>query len=331
MQILAQTVDKSNELSNEPSQGARHAIGRGWVNNAERTVRLDEIALACFEQESRWASRDVFRNSTSVRVLSSMAFEVERAAILISMSTCVANAMTDPKGPTVSITQLLQHYPRESAELMMASHHIRKFGLAEAIRRHLRLYQSRLESAKSASLALASQMNRCDATAEEKTKLARLWRATCSATGVLLTEIRRTLADDSGSQPMSTSLQILTLLERVSTGEYPCVRYDGVVVMPDWAERRSSTRFVVSIPAVLRFGGQRVETTIENMSADGLGLHGANGGVAAEPVILELAVGARLSGIIVWSNANRMGIKLTNAIHADAPTLNKLLRAEPTA
>jgi hypothetical protein len=214
---------------------------------------------------------------------------------------------------------------------MMASHHIRKFGLAETIRRHLGLYQSQLESAKAGSLAFASQMNWYDATAEETTKLAQLWRTTCSATRILLSEIRRTLADGSDSQPMSASLQILTLLERASAGEYPCVRYDGIVVMPEWAERRVSKRFVGRIPAVLRFGTQRVQTTIENMSADGLGLHGADGGGAAEPVILELAVGARLSGTIIWSNANRMGIKLTNAIHADAPTLNRLLRAEPSA
>jgi hypothetical protein len=259
-----------------------------------------------------------------------MAFEIERAAILISMSTCVANAMTDPMGPKVSIAQLLQHYLRESAAMMMASHHIRKFGLAAAIRRHLHLYQSLLESAKSGSFAFASQMNRCDATTEEKIKLAQLWRATCNATGALLTEIRRTLADGNGSRPMSASLQILTFLERASKGEYPCVRDDGVVVMPEWAERRGSKRFVVTIPAVLRFGGQRLQTTIENMSADGLGLHGANCVAATEPVILELAAGARLSGTIVWSDANRIGIKLTNAIHAGAPTLNKLLRAEPS-
>ncbi len=117
-----------------------------------------------------------------------------------------------------------------------------------------------------------------------------------------------------GQKDKYAAQRLVELLRGVELGRAPCVRIDGVVIVPGWIERRPQVRRQVVRPTEVAINGTNHTMVIRDISEGGIGLEG---NAAAEPgdrVSIKLESGTHVSGIAVWSSDGRLGVKLDHQL-----------------
>ena len=113
-----------------------------------------------------------------------------------------------------------------------------------------------------------------------------------------------------GKRDKFAGQRLVELLRGVELGRAPCVRIDGVVIVPGWVERRAQVRKQVAKPTEVAINGTSHKMLIRDISAGGIGLEGNTAAEPGDRVDIKLESGVSVSGVAIWNSDGRLGVKL---------------------
>jgi hypothetical protein len=270
-------------------------------------VAWDKLASA--ERPTSEADVDPVRS----KILSSLKAELLNVAVLIAVVTSITNAAADEGAGKDAHPDVSVYEPQHSTFFDAACERVLTSELecSAELGRDLQAYLSRLNLALKASRALA-----CHATPGSKSVdmapacAADAWRRVCTA----LLQLNRTLGVQIG-QAVDETVKgggVIGLIERAEAGGSPCLDADGKVEIPGWAERRRDMRMDVNITTASRIAGIPQDVIVVDASAHGLGLKAqANAG---DDIVVIVAPGQELVGVVTWAGHGRAGVRLAERI-----------------
>ena len=163
------------------------------------------------------------------------------------------------------------------------------------------------------------------------------WRLLAQAWQPLSGELRLFLLVLADMEPLRSSAQFARLLEieglvkSTRYGGTPCVRTDGMVLVPGWLDRRSDRRIPVGISVRLECGRGYQRVTLNDISVSGAGLSSCPSLKSGTPVTLELPNGRTLSGRSAWCHGNSVGIRFLLPLEEADPLFVDILALRRTA
>lgn len=163
------------------------------------------------------------------------------------------------------------------------------------------------------------------------------WRQLAQAWQPLSGELRLFLLVLADMEPVRSSAQLARLLEieglvkSTRYGGTPCVRTDGVVLVPGWLDRRSDRRVPVGISVRLDCGRGYQRVTLNDVSVSGAGLSSCPSLKSGTPVTLELPNGRVLTGRSAWCHGNTVGVRFTLPLEEADPLFVEILSLRRTA
>ncbi len=89
--------------------------------------------------------------------------------------------------------------------------------------------------------------------------------------------------------------------------------------VPNYEERRTSTRYAVHIEAILHANGKSQPTLIDDLSLSLIRLNGAIGIYANEDVEVELPDGRRLGAKVAWWLSGCCGVQFNKPLPSNDP------------
>lgn len=251
--------------------------------------------------------------------------EVFQVGVLVVASGTAANALAAGTGACTART-LLRLYPRESDAMLKASVRTRRLFPLSPLRLAIEAFHERLGSAKQASLgAIAAELAGSDlgslAVAAEG------WRPAAAATAALLRQLRRLLLCEHVPVADDELDELLRLLAACEAGLHPLLDAAGEVRLPGQFERRRTERARLSAPAVVTTASGEYHAVIRDMSSTGLGLDVAHDLPVGIGVVVRAGPTLTLDGVIVWSEAGRLGVRLSTPLTGADPFYGFCARA----
>jgi PilZ domain len=152
------------------------------------------------------------------------------------------------------------------------------------------------------------------------------WRRLAGTCYVVTVLVEGALERYGGPNKRSSNQPLLQLLKAVSAGQHPCVQPDGVVSVPQRAERRSDTRRSIrqTITVHSTYGAQFAE--LFNLSARGAMISTLDALMIEDQIALSTHEGTQIGATIVWDDGERMGIRFLNPIDPTTLVQNGHLR-----
>lgn len=247
--------------------------------------------------------------------------EMVRICILVGICANVANAIADDT-PRVLPRGLVTYFPREAAALILATSRFSRFFCTSPVCAVLEAFDAALAHAKNETFKFASDgFAVLDNTAESCSGLAQAWR-TASITGLAaIRALDKAIAayEITGFDEESSALA--ELLKGAIAGSYTLIGDSGAVAMPNWAERRDSTRVLLNCSATLVRAEQRFPIVLRDISTSGLGLEAETDFVPGDIVCVEVSNTLTLEGSVVWSAGTRTGIHFHRPMQSADPRL----------
>jgi PilZ domain len=163
------------------------------------------------------------------------------------------------------------------------------------------------------------------------------WNQLAQAWQPLSSELRLFLLVLADMEPVQSSGQMARLLEieglvkSTRYGGTPCVRSDGVVLVPGWLDQRSDRRVPVGISVRLNSGGGYQRVTLNDISVSGAGLSSCPSLKSGTQVTLELPNGRVLNGRSAWCHGNTVGVKFSLPLDESDPLFIEVLSLRRTA
>lgn len=243
--------------------------------------------------------------------------ELQSQGYLIAAVGSLANMLA--AGIEADAGVLLAYLPPEAHSTIALLDKLIGADLPPAVLGDLQEVVSRLESARTMTKAF------CREHTTEAVRggvhvdvLAGAWRDLGECAATLLGMLS---GHTSGSAQTEHASRVIALLTEVANGHSPCVRPDGSVEIPGWAERRREQRWVVDWPVRVSAPGGFAPARILNLSRNGLCLSTEVLLRHLETVSIEASPGRRLPGQVMWSKGNRHGVRLFMSLAASDPLI----------
>lgn len=243
--------------------------------------------------------------------------EAFRIGVLVAASGSAANAIAVGAGACTART-LLRLYPRESDALLKAAVRTRRLFPLSPLRLAMEHFHRRVGAAKQASLgAIAAEL--AGAGRDSSLSASESWREAAAATSRFLRELRRLLICEHVPVADDEHDELQRLLAACEAGDHPLLDATGDVRLPEPFERRRSQRARLGAPAVVTTQSGERAAVIRDMSSTGLGLDMAWDLPVGTAVVVRTGPTLRLDGVIVWSEAGRLGMRLAVPLTGDDP------------
>lgn len=271
-------------------------------------------------QRSKAGSDDQLSAVSHVSALLLIRSETLMSAPMISTVSCLANLLEAEKPSDVSMSLLGHFMPIGSDTIGQALSELRGdhrfFSLTQAW--HHLDGQLRLATALTRALCAANtsepRRSRVDVEA-----VADAWRRAARLCLVLHSKTANKLTADGVTTDIAAERSTLALLEDAANGGIGCLDADGLISIPERAERRLSTRAKVSVPVNICVHSINHSATITDASATGLGLWSDTPLAAGTSITVRMPDERELFGTIIWSLGNRAGIRLATNLLANDP------------
>lgn len=163
------------------------------------------------------------------------------------------------------------------------------------------------------------------------------WHQLAQAWQPLSGQLRLFLLVLADMEPVRSSAQLARLLEiegllkSTRYGGTPCVRTDGVVLVPGWLDRRSDRRVPVGISVRLDSGRGNQRVILNDISVSGAGLSSCPSLKSGTPVKIELPNGKVLTGRSAWCHGTTVGVKFMHPLDDADPLFAEILSLRRTA
>ncbi len=245
--------------------------------------------------------------------------EVSRSCVLIAISACVSNALVS-SSQQVQPRELIRYFPRESANLILASQRIDRWYASLQLNELLKEFNTTLAGAKEATIDIAGNGLAWGRPAQESfIELAQHWKNAAHTARNLLLELADQFAACGLTGAISELSLLLKLLANVANGGYPLVSMKGDVSIPEWFETRHHERALLRCPADLYLNNQCHKVLVRDFSAVGLGIECQADISTGDLVEIQVGSSLRLRGTVIWSSAGRAGIQFSQPIHGLDP------------
>jgi hypothetical protein len=109
------------------------------------------------------------------------------------------------------------------------------------------------------------------------------------------------------------------------SGGTPCIRSDNVVILPCWLNRRNERRIHLSLPTWIVTRDGKYRTILKDLSASGAGIEDCPGLRIGSEVSIEFPGSPDLSGAVIWSHGNSVGVKFSKRLSEDCPAIIKAI------
>lgn len=182
-------------------------------------------------------------------------------------------------------------------------------------------YYSRLSFARSfsdlTSLAAEAEGNRY---AADYLQISDVWRRICDLANRVAHQLYD-VEDVRGSDKDSALKSIHTLIKLAQSGQSPCVRDDGLVSIPGWLDQRREERRSLGWKIWVNSGSARERATLQDISTGGMGLSNCRACPVGTQISVQLPDHRCLTGIVTWSQVDRMGARFLTPISLNDPVL----------
>lgn len=275
----------------------------------------------------------------TTRHLSAIGRELDYTLVAVAVAASISSARAYLR-PVVAGLEIAHYLPGEPRLASAASVSICNPGLTPTTLRQLADFNALVEAARSMMMAVAEREG-CtleNMASVPKTRVrdgdwinvSGLWRRS-AAVGDTVSNAVHDLCANGDVQHADRPSSLSRLIQSICAGESPCVDRIGRIVYPQWAERRQSERRQLNTPAELSIVSgsdvlARIDVTIRDASEGGLGLraididrhHCVRQGARA---IVTLKSARRFDGFLVWVDADRVGLRLTEPLFPSDPLL----------
>jgi hypothetical protein len=147
-----------------------------------------------------------------------------------------------------------------------------------------------------------------DATTKPPIAFVNVWRPLCGEMRMMMLVLIE-LDLLRGSIELSRLLEVEGLLKAARYGGTPCIRSDGLVMVPGWHDSRLDRRVPVGITVQLTVGAKQQKVLLKDVSIGGAGLEGCPPTNIGTVASLELPDGRHLHGTVVWCHGHHIGFK----------------------
>jgi hypothetical protein len=113
--------------------------------------------------------------------------------------------------------------------------------------------------------------------------------------------------------------EIEGLAKSACYGGMPCIRADGMVMVPGWLDHRKDTRIPVGTAIWVHTKSGRHRAVLKDVSAAGFGLTACPSLAINTEVVAELPSGTTIHGVVVWSHGGNVGLRLADRLSATSP------------
>ena len=155
----------------------------------------------------------------------------------------------------------------------------------------------------------------------ELVQLVDVWQRAC----VLANVVTHQLYDiEHIDDPVRNHKLISTqqLIKDAISGKCPCVRRDGTVYVPGLLDQRRDERHALGWTVWLDADGMREQAVLQDISAGGMGLAVCHGHPIGTLIAVQLSNGRCLTGVVVWSQKDRIGARFLQPLSATDPLLS---------
>lgn len=239
--------------------------------------------------------------------------EVERAAILAALSTAVTGALAQGSMTYESRT-LLDVFPRDSADFLLASSRLGRFFNGTAPERRLAQFNGALADAKAATIAVLGNAKRLEF---EEAVLA--WRLVCMTAKDLLRALEDVVTQLGFAGTAEAGIELSNLLDDSIRGNTSIVDADGQFKMPSWAERRRSRRVSVRCRATLITRDNHHHIMIRDVSLSGVGIECDKYFEIGQRVTIVAPNNLVIEGKVAWCREGRAGVELDSPLYGTDP------------
>ncbi len=154
----------------------------------------------------------------------------------------------------------------------------------------------------------------------EFAQLENVWLKACGLANLVLHNVYGVeRLDDPARKAILFSIQQLII--EAKNGKSPCVRSNGTVFIPGWIEERREDRQSRGLRVWIEAEGQREPATLQDISTGGMGLAFCETRPVGSQIIVELADGRRLCGIVTWASNKRIGARFLQPLMRTDPLL----------
>ena len=181
-------------------------------------------------------------------------------------------------------------------------------------------YYSRLSFARAFSELPAAKPGQTDARHPELLQIVDIWRRVCDLANLVAHQLYE-VEDVSGLNQSHPLLSLHELIKAAQRGQMPLVRNDGLVAIPGWLDQRRDKRKALGWKIWMTTDGRRERATLQDISMGGVGLADCPPLTIGALVIVELPDSRALTGIVTWSQANRLGARFLSPLSLNDPVL----------
>jgi hypothetical protein len=122
-----------------------------------------------------------------------------------------------------------------------------------------------------------------------------------------------------GTDQDARLFEIEGLAKNACYGGTPCIRADGMVMVPGWLDHRRDTRIPVGTAIWIHTKSGRHRAVLKDVSAAGFGLSACPSLTVNAEVVAELPSGTTIHGVVVWSHGGNIGLRLADRLSATSP------------
>ncbi len=250
------------------------------------------------------------------QVQAALAREARDISLLVAVSGSIVNMLATGRRTELR-SSIAAYLPPQPIILPAAFDHVARMGgPANKTVQNLIGFYALVNFARTATLVYAEkfELNRGSMSVDIAT-LAEAWQAAATQSiGVLSFLDAEADRFAFGTKDKMAAERLRELLRGVTLGRAPCVRLDGVVIVPGWVERRAQVRRQVDMPAQVAVNGANHKMVVRDISAEGLGLEGEVSVKPGDRVNIALDGGTQMEGVAVWNCDGRVGVKLNKRL-----------------
>ena len=150
--------------------------------------------------------------------------------------------------------------------------------------------------------------------------IAEVWSRVCAAALLVTHSSHDTnFGADAGKRCQINTLH--RLLKIAQEGQSPCVRSDGKLFVPGWLDQRRHERVVLDFKVTIDAAGVLYQATLNDISVGGMGLVFCPALPVGTQILVQMANGRALTGIITWSRDQRLGARFIQQLSPSDPLL----------
>ena len=148
-----------------------------------------------------------------------------------------------------------------------------------------------------------------------------VWRRVCDLANLVAHQLYD-VESVKGPDQAHPLLSIHELIKAAQRGQTPCIRNDGLVAIPGWLDQRRDERKQLYWKVWMTADGHRERATLQDISTSGMGLVDCPALMIGAQVTVQLPDQRCLTGVVSWSQPNRVGARFVNPLSVNDPLLS---------